>query len=91
VLGVEGAVDILGHQRHLRIGDRLDGLDVHDGQDRVALHVGIAQRDALGIADRGGVLHQAHHRDREEQAVGGGMVSATLTASATFMKPVSGL
>jgi len=66
---ISRAVDLIGHHAHLFIGNRLDRLDVHHGQHRIALDVGIAQCDTLRVTDSIGAFQQAHHRHREEGTV----------------------
>ena len=71
MLRVGGAVDLLGHQRHLRVAHLLDRLDIHHGEYRIALDIGVAQGDPLGPGDPVGALEQAENRHREEAPVGG--------------------
>ena len=68
---IQGAEDLLGHQLHLLVADFIDGLYVLDGQDRVALHVRVAQGDALGALDGVHVVRQVQHRRGPEQAIDG--------------------
>ena len=49
-------VNLIRHGFHLSIGDFFDGFYVHDGKYRVAIDVGIAQRNALGITNLIGVF-----------------------------------
>ena len=69
--GVGGAIDLLGHELHLFGCELLDRLDVLNGEDRVALHVGVTQGDSLGSPDGVGILQQVDDRDREEETDGG--------------------
>ena len=72
MLRVAGTVDLLGHHLHLLIGDFFNGLHLHNRQYRIALDIGVTQRNALGVPDRFRAFDQAHHRDREERAIAQG-------------------
>ena len=47
VIHVCGAVDLLGHQRHVFLADGFDCLHLLDRYYRVTFYVGVAQRDLL--------------------------------------------
>ncbi len=70
MLGILGAIDLLGHQGHLGVGNLLDGRDIHDRQHRVPLDVWITQRDPSGVADGRNAFQQTEDRHGEEKAVG---------------------
>jgi hypothetical protein len=68
---VRRAEDLFGHELHLLVSRLLDGGDILDRQDRVALDIRIEQRDALGVADLGSVLNDVDDRHGPEQPAAG--------------------
>ena len=70
VLVIERAINLLRHQCHLVVADGFDVVDLLDCNNRIAVDVRIAQRDARRAFDLRNRFHQVQDRHREEAAVG---------------------
>ncbi len=74
VLLVVGGKNLLGHGFQFGVRRFFDGGYIHHRNHRLAVHIGIAQGDALGAFNGADILQHIDDRHGPEQAIGGGQV-----------------